>query len=312
MNLKRHVSICFLILHYMDGELTNKTIESVLNLNNFGNSQIVVVDNASPNGSGKLLKEKYMGMKEIHIILSESNVGFSAGNNIGFQYIKNNFISDFIIAINNDILFPQIDFIDKLNALYAEEPFWVAGPDVYVPHRYYHSSPMHDHPVKDQEVRIFVARGEWEKRQLTKKFSLYVFKIYLRDCFGENILIRSLIKIKRFIKGQEVNYIKRNEGIVLQGSCLIFDKRYCEKNNNLFLPLTFMYGEEMLLTLRCIKNNWEIRYFPELLVWHMCNGSSKLAKLGYREYCKKRMIILERCQEVNRIYMAQITVGNED
>lgn len=45
-------SICFLILHYMNIELTSKTIESVLTLNNFRNSKIVVVDNASPNNSG--------------------------------------------------------------------------------------------------------------------------------------------------------------------------------------------------------------------------------------------------------------------
>lgn len=306
MNSKRHIHICFLILHYMDVELTSKAIESIMKLNHFGNSQIVVVDNASPNGSGELLEQKYKNVKEIHIILAESNNGFSAGNNIGFQYIKNNFISDFVIAINNDILFPQKDFIDKLNILYVEEPFWVAGPDVYVPHRDYHSSPLYEHSLSIQEVRGVIEKIEWEKHKLEKNFSLFGLKLYIRDSFRDNKLIRMLIKLNRFIRGQKRKYNGRNEGIVLQGSCLIFDKRYCEKNSQLFLPLTFMYGEEILLTLQCKKNNWEIRYFPELLVWHFYRGSSQCTKLSYREYCAKMIIELERRQEANRIYAEQL------
>ena len=292
MNSKRHISTCFLVLHYMDVKLTITTIESIMKLNHFGDSQIVVVDNASPNGSGRILKEKYKDMKEIHIILSESNVGFSAGNNIGFQYIKKNFISDFVIVINNDILFPQRDFIDKLSALYNEEPFWVAGPDVYVPHRNYHSSPMYDHSLNAQEIRIVIEEAVRKKHKLEKIFSLYGFKLYIRDSFRENILIRILLKLNRVIRRQKKKYKGRAEDIVLQGSCLIFDKRYCEKNSQLFLPLTFMYGEEILLALQCKKNNWTIKYFPELVVWHSCRGSSQCKKLSYREYCATMIIVL--------------------
>lgn len=306
MNPKQHVSICFLILHYMDVEMTNKAIKSILNLNHFGNSQIVVVDNASPNGSGKLLEQKYSGMKEIHIILSASNGGFSSGNNIGFQYIKNNFISDFVIAINNDILFPQEDFIEKLYALYTETSFWVAGPDIYVPHRNYHSSPMYEHSLCVEEVKVLVRKAEWEKCQFSKRISRYGLKLYLRDCFRKNYFLKSAIKLSRVIRGNIKKYKERAEGIVLQGACLIFDKRYCEKNDKLFLPLTFMYGEEIILTWWCIKNNWEIKYFPELLVWHSCGGSLPFPKLSYKEYCKKKILELNRCKEAYRIYMKKL------
>ena len=290
----------------MNVELTFKTIESVLALHNFGNSHIVVVDNASTNDSGKLLEQTYKDMKQVHIVLAESNVGFSDGNNLGFQYMKENFSADFVIVINNDILFPQKDFIDKLNALYLESPFWVAGPDVYVPHRDYHSSPIYEHLLSTEEVNILLKKIEWEKHQLVRKKSLYVLKLYLRDCFRENALINVAIKLNRFIRGQKKNYKKRVENVVLQGSCLIFDKRYCEKNEKLFFPTTFMYGEEILLTLRCLKNNWEIKYFPELFVWHSCGGSLQFRKLSYKEYCKKKMIELGRCQEAYTIYIEQL------
>lgn len=304
MDTKGHIHICFLILHYMDIKLTGNTIESVMRLNHFGDSKIVVVDNASPNGSGEILVKKYEDRKEIHIILLESNHGFSAGNNIGFLYIKNNFIPDFVVVINNDVLFPQKDFIDKLNALYAVEPFWVAGPDIYEPHRDYHSSPMYMHVLSEEEARRRIKDMEREKQKLEAKISLFGFKLYVRDCLRANKITRLFIRLGRLIRGQKRKYQERNEGVVLQGACLIFDKRYCEKNSKLFLPLTFMYGEEILLTLQCAKNNWKIKYFPELLVWHFSRGSSQ--SMSYRGYCQKMIIELERRLEAYRIYIEQL------
>lgn len=311
MNTKQHTHICFLILHYIDVQLTSKTIESIKELNHFDSSQIVVVDNASPNGSGEFLKQRYKDMKEIHVILSEKNNGFSAGNNIGFQYIKNKFVSDFVIAINNDIIFPQKDFIDKLNVLYNEEPFWVAGPDIYEPHRDYHSSPMYEHLLSTQGAKRVMVEIKRERKALEKIFSLYGLKLYIRDSFRGDKKVRLLIKLNRLIRGQKRKYREKNEGIVLQGACLIFDKRYCEKNSKLFLPFTFMYGEEILLTLQCAKNNWEIRYFPDLLVWHFSRGSSQGKKVSYREYCKKMVIELERRQKAYEIYIEQLQKNAE-
>lgn len=302
MNTKQHINICFLILHYNDTKMTSKTIESVMQLHHFENTKIVVVDNASPNGSGKVLREKYKDIKQIHIILLKSNNGFSIGNNIGFQYIKNNYISDFVIAINNDILFPQKDFIDKLNILYAKEPFWVAGPDIYEPHRYFHSSPLYEHLLSAQEIEKVMEEAERERKKLKKFISLYGFKRYIRDTFRQSKAIRFLVKLNRVIRGQKGKYKEGCEGIVLHGACLIFDKRFCERNNKLFLPLTFMYGEELLLTLQCKKNNWEIRYYPELLVWHFSGGSTQSAKMSYRQYCRKSIIELEKKQKAKRIY----------
>lgn len=311
MEQKRYIPFCFLILHYMNIELTYKTIESVLNLYNFNDSQIVIVDNASPNESGKLLVEKYSKMEQIHIILSSKNLGFSAGNNMGFQYIKQNFRTDFIVVINNDILFPQKEFLDKVKELYLEAPFWVAGPDILQPHKNYHSSPAADEWRNAEEMKLLMEQSEKEKSDLKKKISWGGLKLYLKDCFPENVFIKSIFRLKRLIQGQKKSYSKRGEDVVLQGSCLIFDRRYCENNDELFLPLTFMYAEEEILTWRCKNNNWKIRYFPEIQVWHINHGSSKFPGLSYKQYCKKKISDIDKLEMAFKIYLKQITVGNE-
>lgn len=303
MNIKERISCCFLILHYINIELTNNTVESVLSLQNFDNSKIVIVDNASPNDSGKVLEEKYKKMKQIHIVFSSVNVGFSAGNNLGFQYIKSIFSPEFVIAINNDILFPQKEFINKVKELYFEEPFWVAGPDVFVPQRAYHSSPLSDQMLDQQRIKTYLEDWECEKRMFSKNFSVRALRSYIRDCYADTILLKYIFRLKRLVQRPLKKYTQRGRGVVLQGSCLIFDKRYCEKNDNLFLPLTFMYAEEDILTWQCIRNNWEIRYFPEIQVWHLGEGSSLIRKISYRQYCDKRIVKLDRLQGAYRIYL---------
>ena len=47
------IDVCFIILHYMDQNLTERTVASISGLNDIHNSKIVIVDNASPNESGK-------------------------------------------------------------------------------------------------------------------------------------------------------------------------------------------------------------------------------------------------------------------
>lgn len=310
MSEKQYVSFCFLILHYMNIELTYKTVESVLSLDNFNDSQIIIVDNASPNGSGKELEKKYAGMNQIHLILASQNLGFSAGNNLGFQYIKDYFIPEFVIAINNDILFPQKEFLCKVKELYLEAPFWVAGPDIFQPHKNYHSSPIANKPRDEKEMELLIGELEKEKKALMKMLSLTGVKLYLKDGFPENALVKYIIRLKRFVQGQKKAYNKRSEDIVLQGSCLIFDKRYCEINETLFLPLTFMYVEEDILAWRCKKNNWKIRYFPEILVWHINHGSSQFFDLSYKQYCKKKILDIDKAETAYRIYMEQIAVND--
>ncbi len=311
MKNKKFVSFCFLILHYMDADLTCKTVESVLNLVDFCDSQIIIVDNASPNGSGKLLKEKYNEIDYIHMVLSSENVGFSAGNNLGFRYIKDNFLTDFIVVINNDILFPQKNFISKVKELYKEDPFWVAGPDIFQPHKNYHSSPEADKWRTEKEIKLLVKEIEWEKEKLKKNFSICGLKLYLKDCYAKSMIVRLIIKLNRYMQGQKKAYDKRGINVVLQGSCLIFDKRYCEKNEELFLPLTFMYAEEEILTWNCKKNNWEIKYFPEIQVWHENHGSSQLSGMAYRQYCDKKILGMNQVIKAHKAYLKLLDSENQ-
>ena len=67
--------VCFIVLHYMVKE---ETITCINNLKKvFGDKKIIIVDNFSPNNSGKELKELYKNDSEIMVLLNNENSGKS-------------------------------------------------------------------------------------------------------------------------------------------------------------------------------------------------------------------------------------------
>jgi len=59
--------------------------------------EIIFVDNGSTDDSVEFIKNNYSDDR-IKIIQSEKNLGFAGGNNLGFQYVKGNYV----LLLNND------------------------------------------------------------------------------------------------------------------------------------------------------------------------------------------------------------------
>lgn len=295
MNIKIKFHIIYLILHYSDLSLTKNTIQSILKID--GINKIIVVDNGSPNDSGDHLYKLYKHNERVDILQSHNNLGFSGGNNFGYKYIERNYQYDFIIALNNDIIIEQKDFIMQIDKLYDKTDFWVAGPDIYVPQRVYHSSPMYEKPLDADGIKELSIKWKKELIELEKNISLPELKKYIKDCKKNNFAVKCLLAIKRIIKGQVKDYKKYSEQCVLQGACIIFAEKYCKRMNCLFKPITFMYVEEDILTQECIRNSMKLVYCPEIKVNHLCEGSSRLEDISYVKYCEKRkkriMLLLE-------------------
>jgi len=83
--------------------------------------EIVVVDNASTDGSASAVKRRW---PQIRVIEQPANVGFAAGNNVGIRATD----GTFILLLNNDTIVPP-GAIDALVArLQARPEAAVAGP----------------------------------------------------------------------------------------------------------------------------------------------------------------------------------------
>lgn len=74
------------VVHYQKLEDTFKCLASLKGLD-YKNSFVILVDSASPNNSGYLLRDKF-SKNGVEVIISPENRGFAASNNIGIKRAK--------------------------------------------------------------------------------------------------------------------------------------------------------------------------------------------------------------------------------
>ncbi len=100
------MKIVIIIVNYNGKHLLEKNLQSVVDTD-YVDFKIVVVDNASVDGSVEYLKKKFPSVK---IVESKENLGFGRGNNLGVKEYPN---FDAYLFLNNDVSVPK-DWLGKL------------------------------------------------------------------------------------------------------------------------------------------------------------------------------------------------------
>ncbi|MDP1884136.1 MAG: glycosyltransferase family 2 protein [Candidatus Moranbacteria bacterium] len=108
--------ISIIILDYNGGDLLRNCLESVSRVD-YGNLSVIVVDNASTDGSLEMSKVVF---PEAVVIRNEKNLGFAGGNNVGIKYALEN-KADYVLLLNQDTEV-EPDFLKKLVQASGENP----------------------------------------------------------------------------------------------------------------------------------------------------------------------------------------------
>lgn len=119
-------NIGLVVLNYNSAE---DTIYCAKKLASFDKGyHIIVVDNQSTDGSLMKIKAELSDIKNVDIICSESNNGYSAGNNYGMRYAIKQYDADVVGILNPDVIIPNENVIDKIcEALFSNEQYAIAG-----------------------------------------------------------------------------------------------------------------------------------------------------------------------------------------
>lgn len=255
--------VCFVILHYMALEETVVCVESILH-NVEGEKRIIVVDNDSPNGSVKELRDKYGDDPLVDVLETGENLGFARGNNYGYRYAVEHYAPSFIVVMNNDMEIRQNDFIERMEQSYEEHRFAIMGPDIYSTKKKYHQNP---------QTRKIMTRKDLEKsvRVLTAKNAL-------RFVFPVKWFLAEKFRGVRNLRGPEKPVqIRSDERYVdhvvveplLHGSCYIFSEDFIKRHpDGCFYDKTFMYMEAEILYYQARRDGEKMIYDPGLKVDH--------------------------------------------
>jgi len=91
--------VMVLILSYNGKELLQDSIISYLN-NDYSNFQVVVIDNGSTDSSKEWVESNF---PKVHVLRTETNLGYSGGFNFGLEYAFNTEKVDYVLITNNDV-----------------------------------------------------------------------------------------------------------------------------------------------------------------------------------------------------------------
>ncbi len=277
-------TICIVILHYNDAEMTIEYINKLKSLNWCNiHYHFIVVDNASYDVSGERLKKQYETDDLVDVILLSKNEGFARGNNVGIRYAIEKYDSDLVIVSNNDISITDKDFPSKIVNEYERSGFDVFGPDIYSIYRNIHQSPICNKYLEVEGLKQKIV-------DIDKKLK----KLRIIERLGVYELIRG---IKRIVKPENIsveNWDKRQENVVIQGAFFAISRGYLEAYPDGLYPGTFLYMEEDILNYRVIKKGLKAIYEPSIKVEHL-EGASTRNQAGDR--CRKYIFELEHTRE---------------
>jgi GT2 family glycosyltransferase len=133
--------VVVVVLNYCNEEITADCLSSLAD-STYAAQEVLVVDNASPDGSGARLRARFPA---VHHLTTSHNGGYTAGNNRGFEWVLARGDVEYVVVLNNDtIVDPHC--IERLVAaaqetgaaavaplmLYYDEPniVWYAGGSV--------------------------------------------------------------------------------------------------------------------------------------------------------------------------------------
>ena len=111
--------VSIVILNYNAGDLLLNCVNSVFKTT-YDNFEVMVVDNASKDGSHNKCKERF---GKIRLIENKENLGYCEGNNVGIRESK----GDFIVILNPDTIV-EPEWLNELLSAYKER-----GEGLYQP-----------------------------------------------------------------------------------------------------------------------------------------------------------------------------------
>lgn len=91
--------IAIILVNYNGFNDTVSCVESILK-SEYQEYRIVIVDNGSKDKE-KILQNEFLNT-HTDVVVSEKNLGFSGGNNLGIQYAKKKYDPDYYLLLNND------------------------------------------------------------------------------------------------------------------------------------------------------------------------------------------------------------------
>jgi GT2 family glycosyltransferase len=229
-------SLSIVIVNYNTRELTLACLRSIYRFPPEGDFEVIVVDNASRDGSVEAIAEQF---SQVDLIASEENLGFARGNNVAMARSK----GDILFLLNSDTEVHE-GALTNLQRFLEEQP------------------------------SAAVVGGMHHKTDGSLQTSIKYFP-RLRNMFSEAFFLHRLFSGPAWSEHETrlPYYHRRQRAEWLAGSYLAVRREWYERVGGLD-PGFFMYSEDTDWCYRIHRAGGELWYIPESVITHHGGGSS--------------------------------------
>ena len=233
------IDLSIIIVNYNVKEFLQNLIHSIEKATKNLSSEIIVIDNASTDGSIELLKSKFPSIK---LIENKTNLGFGKANNIGIQVSK----GKYIVMINPDAIVSEDTFIKMINFFEENSEAGLATPKILNP---------------DGSLQLGCRRsfpGPWTS-------------------FCRVTGLSGLFPKSKIFARYNLTYLPENQTFevdAISGSFMIMKREVYEKVGG-FDEQFFMYGEDLDLCYRIQKAGYKVFYVHTAQAIHYKGESTK-------------------------------------
>lgn len=254
------IKLSIIIVNYKTREYLRDLLFSIRqNLGIITNYEVIVIDNASNDGSVEMLNEDFL---DVTLIRSNDNIGFSKGNNLAIRQSR----GEIILLLNPDtLLLPDHKFDEILNRFENDARIGIIGGRVYDKNLEQVSSYGHD-PTPFTLILHFSFLGKVLAR-LIPPLRKYRFANYDRKAFQ----------------------IEKEVDIV--NGCCLFIRRKTIDEIGILDEHFFIYLEEGDMCVRARNSGWKVMYFPLNTVIHFGQESTKQNRTQMSEQFLKSLKI---------------------
>lgn len=114
------MQLSIIILSYNTKDLTKICLNSIYNLFKDKQVEVIIVDNASHDGSQTMIKKEFPNVK---LIESDQNLGFAKGVNLGAKNAK----GDYLLFLNSDAQLQDKNIFKLIDFLKTNQQIGIAG-----------------------------------------------------------------------------------------------------------------------------------------------------------------------------------------
>lgn len=235
------IILSIIIVNYNTKYLLKKTIESVYSSNPKIDFEIIVVDNASSDGSRELIKQEF---KDVILIENPQNYGFSKGNNLGIKKAK----GKYILLLNSDteVLDSTVDKCINFMERSKNANIGILGCKVLLPNR---------------KLDIACRRG---------------FPTPLNSFF-KFVGFAKLFPKSKLFNGYNLTYL--DENVSCDVDCVVgafmLIRREVIEDIGLLDEDYFMFGEDVDYCYRSKQKGWRVYYYADASIIHKKGGSGR-------------------------------------